>query len=287
MKRLPALLRTLPLVMLGTAIYAFGLNYFIIPNELMEGGVTGIAILLNYALGWPLSVSTLVLNIPLFLIGWRILGRTQIGYSIFGTVSLSIFLALMERLIKLGWIIPFRTSNDYILAALYAGVTLGLGLGIVFRFGGTTGGADIVARIVSKMRGWSMGQIILTLDAVIIGSSLLYISKEKVLYTLVAVFIASRVIDFIQEGAYAAKAFSIFTDDGEYMASLISKEMDRGITLFPAKGAFSGKQKQVVYCVVARHEMGRLKTIVRSIDPLAFIVISDVHDVLGEGFKEE
>jgi uncharacterized membrane-anchored protein YitT (DUF2179 family) len=287
MKRLPALLRTLPLVMLGTAIYAFGLNYFIIPNELMEGGVTGIAILLNYALGWPLSVSTLVLNIPLFLIGWRILGRTQIGYSIFGTVSLSFFLALMERLIRLGWIIPFQTSNDYILAALYAGVTLGLGLGIVFRFGGTTGGADIVARIVSKMRGWSMGQIILTLDAVIIGSSLFYISKEKVLYTLVAVFIASRVIDFIQEGAYAAKAFSIFTDDGEYMASLISKEMERGITLFPAKGAFSGKQKQVVYCVVARHEMGRLKTIVRSIDPLAFIVISDVHDVLGEGFKEE
>lgn len=285
--RLSTLLRTLPLVMLGTAVYAFGLHYFIIPNQLMEGGVTGIAILLNYALGLPLSVSTLVLNIPLFIIGWRILGRAQIGYSIFGTVSLSVFLALMEKLIHMGWIVPFKTSNDYILAVLYAGVTLGLGLGIVFRFGGTTGGADIIARIASKMKGWSMGQIILTLDVAIIGGSLIYIPKEKVLYTLVAVFIASRMIDFIQEGAYAAKAFSIFTEHGESIALQITKEMDRGVTLFPARGAFSGRQKEVVYCVVGRLEIRRLKTIIRSIDPLAFIVITDVHDVLGEGFKLE
>ncbi|BBH20965.1 membrane protein [Paenibacillus baekrokdamisoli] len=285
--RLSTLLRTLPLVMFGTAVYAFGLHYFIIPNQLMEGGVTGIAILLNYALGWPLSISTLVLNIPLFIVGWRILGRSQIGYSIFGTVSLSVFLALMEKLIHLGWIVPFRTSNDYILAALYAGVTLGFGLGIVFRFGGTTGGADIVARIASKMKGWSMGQVILTLDVIIIGVSLIYIPKEKVLYTLVAVFIASKMIDFIQEGAYAAKAFSIFTENGERLATLITQEMERGVTLFPARGAYSGKQKEVVYCVVSRQEIRRMKTIIRSIDPLAFIVITDVHDVLGEGFKEE
>jgi uncharacterized membrane-anchored protein YitT (DUF2179 family) len=285
--RLSALLRTLPLVMLGTAVYAFGLHYFIIPNQLMEGGVTGIAILLNYALGWPLSISTLVLNIPLFIVGWRILGRTQIGYTIFGTISLSVFLALMEKLIHMGWIVPFRTSNDYILAVLYAGVTLGFGLGIVFRFGGTTGGADIVARIASKMKGWSMGQVILTLDVVIIGASLIYIPKEKVLYTLVAVFISSKMIDFIQEGAYSAKAFSIFTENAERMASQITKEMDRGVTLFPARGAFSGRQQEVVYCVVGRLEIRRLKTIIRSIDPLAFIVITDVHDVLGEGFKEE
>ncbi|MCQ6558007.1 YitT family protein [Paenibacillus mendelii] len=285
--RLSALLRTLPLVTVGTAIYAFGLHYFILPNQLMEGGVTGVAVLLNYALGWPLWVSTLVLNIPLFIIGWRILGFGPMSYSIYGTVSLSLFLALIEKWIEAGWIVPFQTSNDFILAALYAGVTLGAGLGIVFRFGGTTGGADILARIGSKMRGWSMGQIILTLDAVIIAISLLYIPKEKVLYTLVAVFIASKMIDFIQEGAYAAKAFSVFTDHGERMSALITKEMERGTTLFEAKGGYSGNKKQVLYCVVARHEIRRLKTLIRSIDPLAFIVISDVHDVLGEGFKEE
>ncbi|MFD0711182.1 YitT family protein [Paenibacillus sp. GCM10027626] len=274
-------------ITLGTAIYAFGLNYFIIPNQLMEGGVTGIAVLFNYAFGWPLSLSTLLLNIPLFLIGWRILGGRQIAYSIYGTAALTLFLAIMERCIALGWIIPFHTANDSILAALYAGVTLGAGLGIVFRFGGTTGGADILARIVSKMRGYSMGQIILTLDVIIIASSFLYIPKEKVLYTLVAVFIASRVIDFIQEGAYAAKSFSVFTDHGDALAALITKEMERGVTLFDARGAYSGNKKQVVYCVVARHEIRQLKTLIRSIDPYAFIVISDVHDVLGEGFKEE
>ncbi|QHT63885.1 YitT family protein [Paenibacillus lycopersici] len=281
------MLRTMLPVMLGTAIYAFGLHYFLLPNQLMEGGVTGIAILLNYALGWPLSISTLVLNIPLFIIGWRILGKAHIGYSVFGAVSLSVFLALMEKLIALGWIEPFRTSNDYILAVLYAGVTLGAGLGIVFRFGGTTGGVDIVARIASKLKGWSMGQVILTLDIVIIGLSLLYIPKEKVLYTLVAVFIASKLIDFIQEGAYAAKEFSIVTERGDEIGRTITTEMERGVTLFPAKGAFSGKAKQVVYCIVARHEVRMLKSIVRRIDPRAFIVINDVHDVLGEGFKEE
>jgi len=285
--RITSLLRTWPLIMLGTAIYAFGLHYFILPNELMEGGVTGIAILLHYAFNWPLSISTLLLNIPLFAAGWRFLGRSQLAYSLLGTLSLTVFLALIEKLIAIGWIVPFRTSNDYILAALYAGVTLGLGLGLVFRFGATTGGADIIARIASKQKGWSMGQIILFLDAVIIGSSLLYIPKEKVLYTLVAVFIASKVIDFIQEGAYAAKSFAIFTEDGEQLARLITQEMDRGVTLFPAKGAFSGKEKQVVYCVIARHEIRRLKTIIHRLDPLAFIVVSDVHDVLGEGFKQD
>jgi len=209
------------------------------------------------------------------------------GLSIYGTVSLAFFLGLLEKMIAEGWIVPFRTENDYILAVLYAGVTIGAGLGIVFRFGGTTGGADILARIASKLRGWSMGQIILTLDAIIIAVSLIYIPKEKVLYTLVSVFIASKVIDFIQEGAYAAKAFSIYTDHSTTMGATITQEMERGVTLYAAQGAYSGNKKQVVYCVVARHEMRRMKTIIRSIDPHAFIVISDVHDVLGEGFKEE
>ncbi|MGM0880441.1 MAG: YitT family protein [Bacillota bacterium] len=280
-------LRIIIPILIGTAIYAFGLHYFVLPNQLMEGGVTGIAVLLNYAAGWPLSISTLLLNIPLFLLGWKALGRGQMIYTLVGVVSLSCFLALMEQLIRLEWLIPFQSTKDYMLAALYAGVTLGTGLGIVFRFGGTTGGVDIVARILTRSKGISMGQIILTLDAVIIGVSILYISVEKVLYTLVTVFIASKLIDFIQDGAYAAKAFSIITEQGSVMSKQITIELDRGVTLIPAKGAFSGQQKEVVYCVVQRQEIRRLKTIVRKIDPRAFIVINEVHDVFGEGFKEQ
>ncbi|MEV5028359.1 YitT family protein [Paenibacillus sp. LPE1-1-1.1] len=274
-------------ILIGTAIYAFGLHYFVIPNQLMEGGVTGIAVLLNYAAGFPLSISTLVLNIPLFFLGWKALGRDQMLYTLVGIVSLSGFLALMEHLIERKWLIPFGGSQDYMLIALYAGVSLGTGLGIVFRYGGTTGGVDIIARIVSRSKGISMGQIILSLDALIIGISLLYIPIEKVLYTLVTVFIASKIIDFIQDGAYAAKAFSIISEHGEAISKKVTIELDRGVTLIPARGAFSGQQKEVVYCVVQRQEIRRLKSIIRNIDPRAFIVINEVHDVLGEGFKEE
>lgn len=269
----------------GTAIYAFGLHYFVIPNEIMEGGVTGISLLLQYAFGYPVSLTTLIINIPLFIIGWRKIGNAAMINTVLGTVTLAVFLRIMEIAIDRNWIIPFQAENDFFLATLYAGVTLGLGLGIVFRFGGTTGGTDIIAKLLSKANGWSIGQVILAVDALVIGTSLLYIPKEKVLYTLVAVFVASRVIDFITEGAYSVKAFTIMSDKGEQIAKAITQEMDRGVTLFPAKGAYSNDTKTVVYSVVGRQETRTLKTIVKRIDPQAFIVISDVHDVLGEGFR--
>jgi uncharacterized membrane-anchored protein YitT (DUF2179 family) len=274
-------------IIIGTAIYAFGLHYFIIPNQLMEGGITGIALLLNYSLSLPPSITTLVLNIPLFILGWYVFGKYSMTTTILGTVSLSFFLWMMEYAIKSDWLNPFYTQSDYLLVALYAGVTLGTGLGIVFRYGGTTGGSDIIARIMQKRRGWSMGQFILVMDAAVIVTSLLYIPKEKVLYTLVTVFIASKMIDFIQDGAYAAKAFTIISDHSEIIADHITKEMDRGVTLFTAKGAYSGQSRQVVYCVVYRHEIRRMKALIRDLDARAFLIISDVHDVLGEGFKSD
>jgi uncharacterized membrane-anchored protein YitT (DUF2179 family) len=274
-------------IMLGAAIYAFGLHYFIIPNELMEGGLTGIALLLNYSMGLPPSWTTLIMNIPLFILGWKVFGARGMVLTLLGTISLSFFLWIMELFIRAGWIEPLRTSHDFILAALYAGVTIGAGLGIVFRFGGTTGGADIIARLAYKKKGLSMGRVILWFDAVVIGLSLFYIPKEKVLYTLVTVFIASRIIDFINEGAYAAKAFTIMSSKPEQMAQSITQEMDRGVTLFQARGAYSRQQVDVVYCVVYRQEERRLKSLIQSIDPHAFIIISDVHNVLGEGFRTE
>lgn len=274
-------------IIAGSAIYAFGLLYFIIPNELMEGGVTGITVLLNYAFNLSPSISTMVLNIPLFLIGMKILGKRQSIYTGIGIASLTLFLWLFELLINRGFVVPFHTEHDYILASLYAGVTLGAGLGIVFRFGGTTGGSDIIARIINRKFGFSMGQIILSLDILIIGLSLFYIPLERILYTFVAVFIASKVIDFIQEGAYAAKAFTIISDKAPDIAEHISTEMERGVTLIPAVGVYSKQAKHMIYCVVSRQEIRRLTEIVKSIDPRAFIIINDVNDVHGEGFKEK
>lgn len=280
-------IQTVPFILLGTAVYAFGLLYFIIPNQLMEGGLTGITVLLNYIFNISPSLSTLVLNIPLFILGWRILGKKQMIYTGVGIASLTFFLWFFEKLIAIGWITPFQTEHDYILASLYAGVTLGAGLGIVFRYGGTTGGVDIIARIGNRKFGWSMGQIILVIDVIVVGTSLFFIPKERILYTLVTVFIASKVIDFIQEGAYSAKSCSIISDKGPEIADLVTKEMERGVTLIPAIGAYSKQSRYMVYCIVSRQEIRRLQLLAKSIDPRSFIIISDVADVHGEGFREE
>lgn len=274
-------------IFVGTAIYAFGLHMFIIPNQFMEGGVTGVTILLNYMFGLAPSLMTLIINIPLFVIGYRFIGRHAFIFTIIGTLSLSLFLWIMEMLIGKGIIVPFHTQQDYFLATLYAGVTTGIGLGIVFRSGGTTGGADILARIGYRLKGWPLGRTMLWFDAMVIGLSFFYIPREKILYTLVIVFIATRVIDIIQEGAYAARAFTIISEDGAAIADLIQREISRGVTLFPAQGAYSGNRLQVVYCIVSRHEVLKMKRLVRAHDPRAFIIISEVQDVLGEGFREE
>jgi uncharacterized membrane-anchored protein YitT (DUF2179 family) len=285
-KWIPSLRNLIP-VALGTAIYAFGLHYFVISNELMEGGVTGIALLFHYAAQIPPSVTTLVLNIPLFLIGWRTLGKQSMLFTLWGTLSLSFFLWVMEWLIRQNWVIPFTTAHDYLLAALYAGVTLGTGLGIVFRFGATTGGSDIIAQLGNRWRGWSVGQVILVFDVIVILVSLFYISQEKVLYTLVSIFISTRMIDYITQGAYAAKAFTIITEHAVPLTQAITQEMQRGVTIFPARGAYSQEIKEVIYCVVSRSEVRRLKIIIQNMDPKAFIIISEVNDVLGEGFRIE
>jgi uncharacterized membrane-anchored protein YitT (DUF2179 family) len=283
MKRLQSMLP----ICLGTAIYAFGLHYFVISNELMEGGITGIALLLNYIFKIPLSITTLIINIPLFYVGWKILGKDTMIYTMVGTLSLSFFLWVMEWLISTGWVVPFRSQHDYFLATSYAGLTLGVGLGIVFRYGGTTGGSDIIARIGQKWKGWSMGQVILLFDSIVIGSSIFFIPMEKILYTFVVVFITTKVIDIMIEGAYAAHAFMIISDHAEDIATAISIRTDRSATIIPAVGGYSKAHKDVVYCVVYRTEMKRLKDLIRSVDPRAFIIINEVHDVLGEGFKPE
>lgn len=276
----------LPIVF-GTAVYAFGVHFFILPNELMEGGVTGITILLNYAFGLSLSVTTLALNIPLFLVGWRLIGKPGMLLTIFGTVSLSFFFYVVERMIAAGWIVTFTTEEDLILAALYAGVTIGAGLGVVFRAGGTTGGVDIVARIANRTKGWSIGQFFLAFDAVVIALSLFYITMERVLYTLVVVFIAARTIDLIQQGEYASRAFTIISEHAQTIADTIMKELDHGVTLIPAKGGYTGRPKEMLYCVVYKHETRRMERLIRRVDPQAFIIVSEVRDVLGEGFKSE
>ncbi|WP_257351779.1 YitT family protein [Pseudalkalibacillus decolorationis] len=274
-------LKNILFILLGAAIFGFGIIHFNIENNLAEGGFTGITLILFNLFGLDPAISNLVLNIPLFIVGWRLLGRNTFIYTIIGTVGVSFFLWLFQYHIRIS--IPLH--NDLTLAALFAGVFIGIGLGIIFRNGGTTGGVDIIARLANKYIGWSIGKTMFLFDAfVIVCATLTYLNYKEAMYTLVAVFVGARVIDFIQEGAYAAKAAMIISENNAEIANRIIKELDRGATVLNGRGTFTGAQKEVLYCVIARNEIFRLRNLIQQIDPHAFVAVNDVHDVLGEGF---
>lgn len=267
-------------ILLGSAIFSFGIVHFNMQNNLAEGGFTGITLLLYFLFEWDPSYTNLILNIPLFFVGWKLLGRSVFLYTIIGTFSVSLFLWIFQR-----YQIDMPLNDDLTLAALFAGVFIGIGLGIIFRYGGTTGGVDIIARLANKYAGISMGKAMFMFDFVVIALSLIfYLSYQEAMYTLVAVFIGARVIDFMQEGAYAARGAMIISEKNDQIAQKIMTEMDRGATVLRGYGPYSKQEKEVLYCVVARNEIVKLKSVITSIDPHAFVSVSVVHDVLGEGF---
>lgn len=273
-------LKNILFILIGSAIMAFGVVHFNMQNQLAEGGFTGITLLIYNLTGLSPSISNILLNLPLFFIGYRLLGKRTFIYTIIGTVGLSVFIAVFE---KFQLHIPLK--DDLMLAALFAGVFIGVGLGIIFRYGGTTGGVDIIARLVFKYKGYSMGKTMFIFDFCVITLSLAtYLDYKQAMYTLVLVFIGSRVIDFIQEGAYAARGAFIISESNKEIAKKINEELERGVTFLKGSGSFSKLDKEVIYCVVGKNEIVRLKNLITSVDPHAFVSVSVVHDVLGEGF---
>lgn len=273
-------LKNIFFILLGSAIFSFGIVHFNMQNNLAEGGFTGITLLLYFLFNWDPSYINLLLNIPLFIIGWRLLGRNVFFYTLIGTIAVSVFLWIFQR-----YQINMPLKDDLTLAALFAGVFIGVGLGIIFRFGGTTGGVDIIARLVHKYIGWSMGKTMFLFDVVVITLSLIfYLTYQEAMYTLVAVFVGARVIDFMQEGAYSARGAIIISEKNQEIADRIMSEMERGVTVLKGHGSYSKQEKEVLYCVVGRNEIVMLKRVITSVDPHAFVSVTMVHDVLGEGF---
>jgi len=273
-------LKNILFILLGAAIFSFGIVNFNMKNNLAEGGFTGINLILYFLFHISPSITNLVFNIPLFFIGWKLLGRITMSYTIIGTVAVSLFLWIFGQ-----YPVNIDLHNDLMLAALFAGVSIGVGLGIIFRYGGTTGGVDVIARLVHKYAGWSMGKTMFTFDFCVITLSLLtYLNYREAMYTLVAVFVGAKVIDFTQEGAYAARGANIISSKNKQIAERIMTEMNRGATVLKGVGTFTGDDRDVLFCVVPKNEIIHLKNIIQSIDPHAFVAVTDVHDVLGEGF---
>ena len=273
-------------IIFGAAIYAFGLTYFVVPHHLFEGGATGITLITYYLFNIPISLMNLLINIPLFILAWKIFGAKTLYTSLLGTISLSIWLAIFEKIP-----LNFNLEGDLVIVALVAGVLLGLGLGIIFNAGGTTGGTDIVARILNKYTNISVGKLLFALDFLILMLILIIFQDLRlVTYTLLFDFIVSRVIDLIGEGGYAGKGFMIITQKPMEVADKINEDLGRGVTFISGQGYYSQKDLKIIYCIVARNEMIKMKELIHTIDPKAFITITEAHEILGEGFtfvKEE
>ncbi|MFC4768293.1 YitT family protein [Effusibacillus consociatus] len=271
--------RDMIFVTIGAFLTALSVNWVFVPNQIVTGGLTGIGILLEFALGIPISATTLLLNIPLFVAGWKMLGGQAFGFkTLYGFVVLAGFIQLTDF---------FRTTpltDEPLLACIYGGVLLGGGLGIVFRGRATTGGTDLLARLVQKLTGVSPGVLLLVIDGLIIVSAAVMFNVERILYALVSLFVTGKTIDFIQEGLARSKVAYIISAHHDQIKEGILHSLDRGVTQLEAVGGYTGENRKVLLCVVNQSEVSNLKDLVRSVDSEAFVIVSDAHEVLGKGF---
>jgi uncharacterized membrane-anchored protein YitT (DUF2179 family) len=264
-------------IIIGSSLFAFGINYFIIANGLAEGGFTGIALITHYLTGWSVGLILAILNIPLLFLGWYKWGFTFIFKTIFSVILVSLSIDLLQGL-------ELKT-DDLLLAAIYGGAVSGIGIGIVLRSGATTGGLDIIARFLYEKYNINMGAVFFTFDTAVISVVAILFGLEIALYTLVALFIFSQVVDRIIEGFNEARAVIIISQASVAITQAIIKELERGATLIKGYGAFTSREKDVLYVVVGKRQILPLKKIVKQLDPYAFVTVNKVHEVLGEGFE--
>ncbi len=269
------------MIALGCAIYGISLDMISVPNKLADGGISGISLILRHFWGINMGLSTLILNIPLILIGYRFMGKRALAYTIWGTLCLSFFLWFWRSvpIIK-----QLDLEHDLFLSAILAGLLSGLGLGLVFRYNGTSGGTDIIARVCQIKLGISSGKVLLFCDAVVLFVSLSYLDIKHMLYTLLASFVLSRVMDTVQQGAYTARGLLIISDKYKQIGQMIDLKLERGFTYLNALGGYKQDKKRVIYVVVSPREIATIKQLIRQEDPNAFVSIIEVHEALGEGF---
>ncbi len=266
-------------ITIGSALLALSLSLFLIPNKIAAGGLSGLATIIYYWTGLPVGTMTLLMNIPLFIAGVKFLGRSFGARTIYGMILYSLFIDLFQPLVPV-------ITKDLLLASIYGGVLGGLGLGIVFLSKGTTGGTDMIARLINHFTNLSMGQGLLLADGIVVLLAGVFFSAEVALYAAITIFINSKTIDLVQEGINYKKAAFIISGESEDIKINIMEELDRGVTVLKGEGGFTGQEKNVLYCIINRAELSKLKRMVYSHDQNAFMIISNVHEVLGEGFKE-
>jgi uncharacterized membrane-anchored protein YitT (DUF2179 family) len=285
MKYLPYIARVVRdylVITIGAICIAVSVNLFLVPNEVVAGGITGVAIILSSLIGTPIGLVILLINIPLLIAGFRYLGGFVFGVrTIYATVALSLAIDLLQPYLT-QWVVAPR---DPLLYTLYGGLLDGLGVGLVFRAQGTTGGIDIVARFMQRWRGVALGRSLLVMNAIVFLSAAYIYSLDKLLYALLVAFISGRTIDVVLEGASYARQAIIITNRPDHIRSAILHKLERGVTELEGRGGYTTAGRAVLLSVVAQSEVSLLKAVVNECDPDAFVIFSNVQEVLGEGFK--
>ena len=269
------------MILIGSLVMAFGYVSFVVPHKIVPGGVYGLSIIIHHMFGLPTGVVALVLNIPLVIWGIRVLGPRFGAKTILGLALTSGFIDLLTFLNILG-----PVSDDILISAVFGGVSIGAGLGLIFKAKATTGGADIVAKIMQKKTGSSIGRNMIMIDGIVVVTGIIAFREPSVaLYALVTIFVTGRVVDAVVEGVSYQKAVYIISDFPEEIRKTILKDLERGGTVFQAKGLFMGTDRPVILTVVSRRELVILEEHIRHIDPKAFVMVFDAREILGEGFK--
>ncbi len=266
-------------IVVGSLLVAVGTNMFFVPNRVVSGGVTGIAIIAHYTAGTPVGMVVLLLNVPLLALGWRYGGGMRFFLrTVVAVVILSAAIDLSAPLV------PVPTT-DRLLVICYGGLVDGLGLGLVFRGRGTTGGTDVLAQLARRALGVGIGQALLAMNVVIFVAAGFIFGAEPVMVALALAFVSARVLDTVQAGFSAARAALVISDRSGEVREAVIHRLGRGVTVLRGEGGFTGEPRPVLYVVVGAHEVGRLKRLVAEVDERAFVAISPAQEVLGEGFS--
>jgi len=273
------LIRDYLMILAGAIVAGASYAYFFVPNNIAPGGITGVATVLNYLIGWP-PVGTLsfILNIPLFLLGYKTGGKRFVFRSFVSMMLLSLFIDVLP-----GEPVTLNAT----LASIFGGILLGIGLGLVLRAGATTGGTDLAAQMVHNRFSFiSVGTFLFGIDCLVVLLAGIVFDIQAALVALISLYVSTKVIDMVIKGWNTEQQMMIISDCAPEIARHINSEIDRGATFLEATGAYTGKKHGMLYCVVTRAQIMQVKAIVASIDPHAFVTVSDAHEVMGEGFKQ-
>ncbi|MGX7417451.1 YitT family protein [Carnobacterium gallinarum] len=266
-------------IILGAFIFSVAVNMFALPNELGEGGVTGLTMMLYYQLSWSPALTNLLFNSVLLVIGYKYLDKSTVFLTIFAVALMSFFLRVTT-------VFVFK-PDEVIVAALAAGALMGAGMGLIMLGGGTTAGSAILAKLANKYLGWNTSYALLFFDLIVVLPSVFIIGLEKMLFTVVSLYISTKVLDFILEGFNPKKSVTIISDKYEQIAQDIDEQLERGITIFHGQGYYLKQDRKILYTVVNRQQLLQLTKIVNQYDPKAFFIINDVQRVVGEGFTKQ